>query len=139
MTILLIEDNPLFGELMELSLSNEDIHVVGSLEAAKNWLEVFHADLLLVDLNLPDSHGLKTLEALSSVRIPKIVLTATQESPIEAAKRGAIDFIHKASDFEDIIVRVQFHINRLAKGARFKPEIFEEIKACIGACHLTYA
>ena len=126
MTILLIEDNRQFSELVELSITDADIHVVETLDAAKGWLSTFRADLILVDLGLPDSQGLDTLKALSFTRVPKVVLTAAEECPDKAAELGAADFVRKGNARE-ITERIRFHIKRLDKKPRFAPEIFRQI------------
>jgi DNA-binding response OmpR family regulator len=130
MTILLIEDNRLFSEMLELSLTEAEIYVVESLAAAKEWLECFRADLILVDLGLPDSHGLETLRALGTIRCPKVVITAARECPLAAAKLGAVDFVNKGS-LDDMLTRIRFQMNRLTKRPRFSEAIFNQIRAYI--------
>lgn len=132
MTILLIEDNKLFSGLIEESLDEVDVYVVETLAAAKKWLALFRADLILVDLGLPDSSGLNTLKELMFTRIPKMVISASHECPLEAAQLGAVDYLHKA-DSKSMITRIRFHIKRLARKPRFEPAIFEEIKGYL-AC-----
>lgn len=127
MTILLIEDNRLFSELIELSLTEADVYVVKSLAAAKEWLECFRADLILVDLGLPDSQGLDTLKQLAHIRAPKVVLTAMDECPDLAAQFGAADFLRKGNPRE-MTDRIRFHIKRLTKRPRFAPDVFEQIR-----------
>lgn len=126
MTILLIEDNRLFSELIELSIMDAEVYVVETLEKAREWLSIFRADLILVDLGLPDSQGLNTLKALSFTRAPKVVLTASEECPDHVAELGACDYIMKSNPTE-ILNRVRFHIKRLAKKPRFAPDVFRQI------------
>lgn len=130
MTILLIEDNRQFSELIELSITEADVFVVETLEEAKGWLSTFRADLILVDLGLPDSQGLNTLKSLSFTRVPKVVLTASEECPDKAAELGAADFVRKGNARE-MTERIRFHIKRLAKRQRFSSDVFEQIRAYI--------
>ena len=130
MTILLIEDNRLFSELVETNLADIEVHVVETLGAALEWLNTFHADMILVDLGLPDSSGLNTLKALRHIKTPKIVVTGADESPEQAAQLGATDYVIKA-DPNRLIKRLRFHISRLSKKPRFAPGVFEEIRACL--------
>ncbi len=130
MTILLIEDNRLFSEMMELTLTEVDLHVVETLAAAKTWLKMFRADMILVDLGLPDSQGLLTLKELMNVKVPKVVLTVTPGELEEVAKLGACDYIVK-SRVPEMMTRIRFHTNRLTKRPRFKPEVFEKIRECL--------
>ena len=126
MTILLIEDNRLFSELIELSLAEAEVFVVETLEEAKGWLSTFRADLILVDLGLPDSQGLNTLKALSFTRVPKVVLTASEECPDKAAELGAVDFVRKGN-VKEMTERIRFHTKRLARKPRFAPDVFRQI------------
>lgn len=132
MTILLIEDNALFSELLEASLDAE-VHVAETLADAKRWLSAFRADLILVDLGLPDSQGLNTLKALQGTKTAKVVLTAGDHCPNEVAKAGGIDYIPK-TDVSAMLSRIRFHMERLTPKPRFDPDIFEKIKACLGSC-----
>lgn len=140
MMILLIEDDRPFRELIEVSLKQVDLHTVGTLAAAKDWLTYSRADLILVDLGLPDSRGLDTLRALSHVKAPKVVVTGTVDAIGEAAKLGAVDYITKGDAYE-MVERIRFHVNRLSRRQqRFAPHVFEAIKACLvpgGAGELT--
>ncbi|MBQ8159807.1 MAG: EAL domain-containing protein, partial [Clostridia bacterium] len=55
--------------------------------------------LILLDLNLPDMHGLDVLKWLKEdghyARLPVIVMTADTEAEVESLSLGAIDFIPK--------------------------------------------
>lgn len=136
MTILIIEDNPLFAELIQYQLDEHRVFHVETLKAAREWLEANKADLLLVDLGLPDSRGLSTLDALSDVKISKIVLTASLGLTDETAKRGAIDYIEKGR-IEDIVARIRFNINKLVvKRFRIDAGVFEQLKSCLMAPRL---
>jgi DNA-binding response OmpR family regulator len=130
MTILLIEDNRLFSDLIESSLSNADIHVVQTLASAQEWLSAFRADLILVDLGLPDSSGLDTLRALKGIRTDKVVLTGGDHYPSEVIDAGGRDYIPK-TDAKDMLTRIRFHMERLTPRPRFAPQVFEQIKACL--------
>ena len=73
---------------------------VASLAAARERLSARHYDLVLLDLNLPDSRGLETLRAVraSGERIV-IVMTADDdpELPAKVFDHGAYDFVAKGS------------------------------------------
>ena len=95
-TALVVDDSPMIRHLVRMSL--EDITDLAITEAATGleaieWLMVRGADLVVLDLNMPDMHG---LEVLRFVRrhaafsdLPIIVLTTrgdedTRESAIHA-------------------------------------------------------
>jgi len=101
--LLLIEDNPgdavIFREKIGASdLDAALVHVprlADGLEALKG--SAF--DLLLVDLSLPDSHGLSSVEQVrkAAPHLPLIVLTGLDDAAVaaEAKKRGAVDYLVK--------------------------------------------
>src|SRR5207248_4278645 len=71
---------------------------VGTLATALERLAARHYDLVLLDLNLPDSAGLDTLRALRATgEHIVIVMTADDDAglPAKALEHGAYDFILK--------------------------------------------
>jgi PAS domain S-box-containing protein len=109
MKILLVEDNKadarLFCELLaELShpgqaRSAPEVVCAGSLGKAFEVLGEQKVDVVLLDLSLPDSHGLETLyQALDRVgAIPIVVLTGNNEEmlAVKAVRQGAQDYLVK--------------------------------------------
>jgi DNA-binding response OmpR family regulator len=130
-TILLVEDNKDLADIIAQGLSGE-IRIVDTLERAKAYIEMEPIHLVLLDLGLPDSHGIKTLETVREHGIPVVVLTANTELAHEAADMGVVDYIIKR-DVRDILARIRFNINKLSKPKRtkprFAPDTFEQIKA----------
>lgn len=63
--------------------------------------------LILLDLNLPDGHGLELLHELKedelTSRLPVIVLTSDKEAEVESLNSGASDFISKPYPMNEII------------------------------------
>src|SRR5919108_81179 len=67
--VLLVEDNPTDGFLLQATLATAkfvlfQITQVTQLSAAAQHLAAEHWDVVLLDLSLPDSHGLETLASL---------------------------------------------------------------------------
>ncbi|PKM47734.1 MAG: hypothetical protein CVV03_01550 [Firmicutes bacterium HGW-Firmicutes-8] len=98
--------------IIEKALSKEGYKIIsaacGSEGLAK--LEGFSPDLVLLDLRLPDMSGIDVLRAVKheQPRIPVIMVTAhgTVESAIEAMKIGAVDYISKPFDMEELKIIV---------------------------------
>lgn len=132
MTVLLVEDNAYFADLVANAFKDLRLFVVPTLLAARAFLVANRVDLILLDLGLPDSQGVGTLRALSGFRVPKVVLTGSLVAS-EVAEMGAADYILKGTP-EDIIERIRFNVNKVRRPRRacFAPEIFEQIKACLG-------
>ncbi|GAA6734651.1 response regulator [Thermus oshimai] len=94
---LIVEDDPRVASLHRAFLETEGLEVVGvagSLEAALEALEL-GPDLVLLDLYLPDGHGLDLLPVLGSVYT--VVITAAKDVPTveRALLGGAMDYIVK--------------------------------------------
>ena len=67
--VLLIEDNPGDARLAQLALHDmrgvdASVDTVGRLADALTALSASPADVALLDLSLPDSHGVRTVERL---------------------------------------------------------------------------
>ncbi|MBF0585262.1 MAG: response regulator, partial [Magnetococcales bacterium] len=103
--LLLVEDNPadhaIILENLEDSSTQRDfvLERVDCLEQAIERLMSAEYDLLLLDLNLPDSSGMETLTTCTSrfPDVPVVVLTH-QADPImgrQAVQAGAQDFVNK--------------------------------------------
>ena len=100
--ILLVEDEFINQEILKLYLENDYEVIVAS--TGREALEILRKEyetlsLILLDLNLPDIHGLEVLREakgdLRYARLPVIVMTADSEAEVECLTLGAIDFIPK--------------------------------------------
>ncbi|HEX3728891.1 MAG TPA: diguanylate cyclase [Opitutaceae bacterium] len=110
--ILLVEDVPLLAKITEQMLQKSPAHryhcvVRSTLADALVALKGVEIDLILLDLNLPDSQELDTLSQVleAAPDIPIVVLTATQgrEIGFQAIKLGAQDFLVKG-DFNYLVL-----------------------------------
>jgi diguanylate cyclase (GGDEF)-like protein/PAS domain S-box-containing protein len=72
-------------------------------------------DVVVLDLNLPDLSGLDILEWMSSAHLTTSVIVFSSEGAIDAAilalRRGAIEFIRKSAEPEEL-VRTVAHVLR---------------------------
>ena len=102
--ILLIEDNPgdvrLIREMLTKAQScSFEIKTFERLLDGLGWLENGAADIVLLDLSLPDSRDLDTLNRAmeEASNIPIVVLTGLedQEIALKAVKNGAQDYLCK--------------------------------------------
>lgn len=107
MKLLLIDDHALFREgvaaLVEQRMPDVALQLAGDLNAARSVLAA-HPDcrLALLDLGLPDSHGLDGIARLRELApaLPIVVLSADDrpETVLGAIDRGAAGFIPKSAD-----------------------------------------
>jgi len=103
--VLGVEDNPGDARLIQVILAEDEtiswrLEVVGSLAAAEVRLQDSEWDLVLLDLSLPDSMGLPTLERVRELRPELPVLVVTGQDSVELGsqitKAGAADYIPKS-------------------------------------------
>jgi len=135
--ILLVEDNPaearLFQEMLKDTGKEQlELTAVKRLRQALQQLEDEAFDVLLLDLTLPDSQGLESLEPLmqQAPGLPIVVLTNTNDAElaVEAVRRGAQDYLVKRQISPEVLVRsLRYAIERkqAAEALRQANEILE--------------
>lgn len=113
--ILLVEDSVLQATVFEDVLQRaETAHFV--IKRASNLVEAAQAialhrfDVILLDLNLPDSLGIDTFHAIKRIAkdIPIVILTRTEDEhlAIEAVRAGAQDCLIKREVDPNVLGRV---------------------------------
>jgi two-component system cell cycle sensor histidine kinase/response regulator CckA len=104
MRVLLIEDNEddacLIREMLqERREAGADLECVDRLGSGLTQLAQGKVDLVLLDLSLPDSHGLETLNKIQTEapNVPIVVLTGLDDEAmaVQAVRRGAQDYLVK--------------------------------------------
>jgi DNA-binding response OmpR family regulator len=103
--VLLVEDNPGDARLVEILLSEGDrsstfeVTHVGRLDEALESLDRSDFDVILLDLSLPDSSGLETVNRMREVacEVPVVVLSGQddEEIALQAMQGGAEDYLVK--------------------------------------------
>ena len=110
---MVVDDDVNMRELMITLLESESYEVIPaeSAAAAQAALEGPQPDAVLLDLQLPDGHGLDLLPVLKKQwpETEVIVLTgnATFDAAVEATKRGAYHFQNKPVDPKNLMVLVK--------------------------------
>lgn len=112
--VLLIEDNPgdayLINYLLKEAKTAEfQLKNVERLAVGLDLLESEDFDVILLDLQLPDSHGFETLEKVQQhiFHIPIVLLTGLDDDAfaLEAVREGAQDYLVKGKIERDLLVR----------------------------------
>jgi signal transduction histidine kinase/DNA-binding response OmpR family regulator len=112
--VLLVEDNPGDIRLLELMLAQAHSRAT-HLESVRRFADALERlanpgiDVVLLDLSLPDSHGLETLvrAQTKSPNTPIVVLTSldNEERGLEAVQRGAQDYLIKGQVDGNLLIR----------------------------------
>jgi len=111
-TVLVVDDNEGLTRLMRKVLEREGFSAVtaNSGQEAIAWLIGNHADLLLLDLKLPDIEGKALVDHLAEIRrpVPFIVITGQGDErvAVDMMKRGALDYLVKDVDFLQFVPAV---------------------------------
>lgn len=102
--VLLVEDNPDDVDLIKDSLGESteahfEVLNEARLDRAQHQFAIREFDIVLLDLGLPDSSGLRTLETVLEweIGLPIVVLTGLAEDIIgqQAKELGAHDYLVK--------------------------------------------
>lgn len=118
MDILLVDDHGLFREGVSalLQAADPDLHVAHAVDAASAMahLETHGAELVFLDLGLPDADGLAVLSRIKEthpdVRVVVLSGTEDRDTVLECIQRGAMGFIPKSTDNPDTL----WHALRMA-------------------------
>ncbi len=112
--VLLIEDSAADARLLQEFLRETldydfQLTHVERLSKALQQIQADKFDVILLDLTLPDSDGLSSLNTLlhQSPSVPVVVLTNTNnpELAVEAVRQGAQDYLIKRQMHHDVLVR----------------------------------
>lgn len=123
--ILIIDDEPVIRELLRSILEKSHYQVLTAVSAQEGTriIEQEDLDLILLDLNLPDSQGLDTVRRFSAIvgsKVPITVLTAMNDDElgVQAVQLGAEDYLVKGQYDTRLMMRsIKYSIerNRLKK------------------------
>jgi DNA-binding response OmpR family regulator len=121
MKILLIEDNLRLAERVRYYLGKSFIvDTVNTGEEGKNKALATEYGVILLDLNLPDVHGLEICRELRKARIttPILVISGIKDSGsrINLLDTGADDYLVKPFDPRELIARIHALSRRHEQG-----------------------
>jgi len=110
--ILIVDDEPGVRESLKFSL--KDMYILDFASTGKEAVEKVEKntpDLIILDIILPDKDGIDVLKEIKSIdgNIPVIMLTAVSRVKIavEAMKAGAVDYLTKPFDIEELIIVIK--------------------------------
>src|ERR1700686_302630 len=112
--LLIVDDNEMNRDMLARRLERKG-YVVGVAEGAQQLLQRIKqdgADLVLLDIEMPDISGLEALKTLrqaySPIELPVIMVTAKNQSEdiVKALDLGASDYLTKPIDFAVTLARI---------------------------------
>jgi DNA-binding NtrC family response regulator len=107
-TVLIVDDDAIIREQLEKELKRNFFNTLLAADG-KSALEKFSknkVDILILDVKLPDMDGLEVLQKVKERNPDCEVIVVTgfgnQEIAVQSLRRGAIDYIDKPLDMEDL-------------------------------------
>jgi two-component system, OmpR family, copper resistance phosphate regulon response regulator CusR len=118
MRVLAIEDEERLLDIIVRSLKTEGFSVdaVSTARDALDHIKLYHYDLLILDLQLPDGSGTTLLRQVREQhrKMPILIITARGDidSKIENFEAGADDYLTKPFALAELTIRVQALLRR---------------------------
>lgn len=121
--VLIVDDDELDRRLVKLVLGKASNLIRFAIDSAQTVTEALEKlvksgfDIILLDLNLPDSRGTETVQKIFNVApdVPIVVLTGfdDEDAGLEAIRSGAEDYLVKGDGLEYTLVRtIRYAIER---------------------------
>lgn len=116
--ILVIEDEEELAKLICLHLEEAGMQtqVYNRCSLAQRFLKKNFANLMLLDVNLPDQSGFALMEELKAndIHVPTIFLTgnASEVNKVRGLEMGGDDYITKPFGFPELVARIRAVLRR---------------------------
>lgn len=121
LSLLIIEDNEADSELAKIALEDAgiiaNVHVSTCLRSALEHLKSNSADIVLLDMGLPDTQGLQGVQEIveHAPFVPIVLLTGTidEQTGLRALEIGAEDYLAKDEYTPSMMARtIRYAIER---------------------------
>ena len=118
MRLLIIEDDPMLGDLMARAIGGAGYRVDWVLTAEDGLASITTQayDAIILDLGLPSADGMDIVRQIRQRRdnTPVLIVTAQDgvERKIEGLDLGADDYLVKPFDLDELLARIRVHIRR---------------------------
>ena len=110
--ILIIEDDEIIRKELGILLSNNNYSVSSSVDFfnIEKAIENINPDLILLDINLPDTNGYEVIKKLKKVTLKPIIFVTSRntiEDEIKSLNAGGYDFITKPYNKELLLLKIR--------------------------------
>nr|ART38234.1 F322 [uncultured bacterium]ART40694.1 L22 [uncultured bacterium] len=128
--ILIIDDEPQIRKFIDISLRSQGYATLLAATGREGLtlLASKGADLVVLDLGLPDEDGKDVLKELRQwSRVPVIVLTvrSSEDEKVAVLDAGANDYVTKPFGVEELMARIRAFLRTAARGAQDGP-VFDD-------------
>ncbi|ERT04686.1 response regulator [Lyngbya aestuarii BL J] len=116
--ILIVDDSPIHLKVLSESLVNAGYEVAVAINGETALKQALYEppDLILLDIQMPGMDGFETCQQLkahpSTQAVPIIFMTALADtsSKIKGLKAGAVDYLTKPFQQEEVLARIKVHL-----------------------------
>ena len=131
-SVLIVDDEKAarYGIKKILQKDNYIVYEAKDGPDALQMIKTLRPALVLLDINMPQLDGMKTLEMINTIKNPPLVVIVTaygsEKIAVEAMKKGAYDYIAKPYEIDELRIIAKNAIERLAlqeENARLRLEI----------------
>lgn len=128
--ILIIDDEPQIRKFIDISLRSQGYATLlaATGQQGLTLLASKGADLVVLDLGLPDEDGKDVLKELRQwSRVPVIVLTvrSSEDEKVAVLDAGANDYVTKPFGIEELMARIRAFLRTATRGAQDGP-VFDD-------------
>lgn len=116
-TVVIAEDEPLMRRVVRSALDEINCDVIGEASDGSEALEIVHdknPDLILLDIQMPNQNGIKTLKQILGEKPDAYVVMMTSvddhQTINECILVGAKDYLRKTMPLEDMMERLLEHV-----------------------------
>jgi len=113
-SVMIVEEDPGYRALLRKILKSLDCYVVGESSGGQEAIDLYERkkpDVVLLDIQLPQKHGLEVLKKIISQQPTQIVIIMTaqadQETVMSCLSAGAKGYVLKTGSANAILDRIR--------------------------------
>ena len=119
-TVLIVDDEPAILRLLRTSLAAEGYRTIEAATGADALARAAGADVVVLDLGLPDMDGLQVIARIRATSgVPIIVLSSreAESGKVAALDLGADDYVTKPFEPRELVARIRSILRRSGPGS----------------------